>query len=65
VELLAYQLEDHKVWKKLKEVDLEDIDDTSVPPLDLLNYLKDRKEANPKEVPYVELMTLCVPEWST
>jgi hypothetical protein len=59
------QLEDHKVWKRLAQVDLEDTDEYTIPPLALLNYLRDIKDKNPREVPYVELMALCVPDWST
>jgi hypothetical protein len=63
--LCLIQLADFKVWKHLEKVDMEDIDDYTVPPLALLNYLQDKKDVNPREVPFVELMALCVPDWST
>ena len=59
------QMADFKVWKRLEKVDMEDMDDYTVPPLALLNYLQDKKDANSREVPFVELMALCLPDWST
>jgi hypothetical protein len=62
---LLIKLEEHKIWDRLAKVDMECMDEWTVPPLGLLNYLRDKKEATPKEVPFVELMTLCIPDWST
>jgi hypothetical protein len=42
-----------------------DLDDEATPPLELLKYLKDQKKICAKLVPYVELATIAVPDWST
>ena len=60
-----YQLVDHKCWDRLAKVDLEDVDEYTVPPLALLNFLRDYKDKNDSWVPFVELMALCIPDWST
>ena len=59
------KLADFKVWDRLEKQDFSDVQDISVPPLELLNFLKDRRVANDREVPFVNLKELCVPEWST
>ena len=53
------------MYKALATQDLSDMDETALPPVALLSYLKDRKDTNPDEIPYVELGVLCVPDWST
>ena len=53
------------MWVQLENVRLDDMHQTAMPPIALLNYLKDWKTKDSFEIPFVELSTLCVPDWST
>jgi hypothetical protein len=62
---LSVQAKDFKMWKQLESVRLDDMNQTAMPPLGLLNYLKDWKTKDDFEIPFVEISNLCVPDWST
>jgi hypothetical protein len=53
------------MWERLENVDLSSMHESAMPPLALLNYLHDHKKRDHYEIPFVELSTMCVPEWST
>ena len=53
------------MWKQLESVRLDNMNQTAMPPLGLLNYLKDWETKDHFEIPYVEISTLCVADWST
>ena len=44
---------------------MDDLGSSATPSLELLQYLKEHKKSDPMEVPFVELHTMAVPEWST
>ena len=53
------------MWDKLESVRLDDLNASAMPPIGLLNYLKDWKTKDPFQIPFVEISTLAVPDWST
>ena len=53
------------MWKQLEKVRLDDMNQTAMPPIGLLNYLKDWETKDHFGIPFVELSTMCVPDWST
>ena len=63
--LFVLQVEDFKIWKHLQAVDLEALDHLCVPCVELLDHLKKWRDTNEAVVPFVELTSLCVPDWST
>ena len=44
---------------------MTDVDETATPPIELLVFLRKHAKDSPNHIPYVELSSLCLPEWST
>ena len=53
------------MWEKLEKQDFSQLNEEAMPPISLLNYIKDHKLKNDFHVPFVELSTMCIPDWST
>ena len=52
------------MWTRLEQVDLSDVDHLCMPSTELLKYIKAAKDKCETEVPYVDLSSMCTPEWS-
>jgi hypothetical protein len=63
VHVVIFQATDYNIYKSLRKQDWGDLGEDSIPPLQLLDYLKTTKKNNPGEIPFVKLDELCVPEW--
>ena len=53
------------MWKQLESVRLDDLHETAMPPIGLLNYLKDWKTKDHFQIPFVEISMIAIPDWST
>ena len=43
---------------------MSNLDHTCLPAVELLQYIKTVRDKNPDEVPFVEVGSLCIADWS-